>query len=263
MTQLSERPLHRIDDLPGYRRRILITPAARQVSAALEDDIHCMLVTLHHDGDRITGVVPEMERAPWTTCPGACEVLVRSFVGLPLAEARVPQLKRINCTHLYDLAVLAAAHAGDDTSFAYDVLVSDPIAGEQWVELRNEDKVLHCWHLRDGKIVAPAVIANLGLAQLRDWIATLEPAAAEAARVLQWASLVAHGRTMSMARQSDPLTMQPNCHTFQPEQAMVTRRVGRRIDFTHAVRAPLGHFDSGRFHDDPHRDEHPEPPTPA
>jgi hypothetical protein len=251
-----------LDDLPGYRRRILITPGDGQVSAALEDDFHCMLVTLRHDGVRITGVEPEMERAPWNTCPGAGDILVRSFVGLPLAEARAPSQKRMNCTHLYDLAVLAAAHAGDSASFAYDVLVSDPVDGEQWVELRHGSRTLHSWHLREGRILAPETIAGLGLVQLRDWIATLDPAAAEAARVLQWASLVSHGRTMPMARQSDATAMQPSCYSFQPEQAVLARRIGRRIDFTRASRKPLEHFDGHRFHHDPHQSEHPEPPTP-
>ena len=251
-----------LDDLPGFRRRILITPGARHVSAALEDDIHCMLVTLQHDGERITGVEPEMDRAPWTSCPGAREVLVRSFIGLPLAAARAPREKRINCTHLYDLAVLAAAHAADPVAFAYDVLVSDPVSGEQWTELRHGGRVLHRWQLRDGAIVSPQALAGRHLMQLRDWIATLDPAAAEAARVLQWASMVAHGRTMPLSRQSDAAAMQPNCHSFQPEHATTAQRVGRRIDFARASRAPLAHFDGTRFHDDPQRDEHPEPPTP-
>ncbi len=251
--------------IPGFRRRIRIIPGVGQASAALEDDLHCMLVTLQHDGERITGVEPVMDRAPWTTCPGARAVLRGTFLGLPLAEAqqRAAPEKRQNCTHLHDLALLAAAHAGDREGLVYDVLAGDPVDGEQSVELRKDGKRVQFWHLRDGSITMPEGIAGRSLTQLRDWIATLDTDAAEAARILQWASLVAHGRTMPLSRQSNAQAIPPNCHTFQPEQAAVAQRVGQRIDFSRALRAPLEHFDGATFHDDPHRAEHPEPPTPA
>jgi len=64
-----------VQDLPGYRRRIRIEPRTSAeggaVLAMLEDDMHCMAVTLRHEGGVVTAVEPVMERAPWTTCPGA------------------------------------------------------------------------------------------------------------------------------------------------------------------------------------------------
>jgi hypothetical protein len=40
----------RIDDLPGYRRRLRVTPSDGSVRSELEDGYHCMAVTIQHDG---------------------------------------------------------------------------------------------------------------------------------------------------------------------------------------------------------------------
>ncbi len=56
-----------LDELPGFRRRFRITPEASLVRGELEDDYHCMRVTIHHDGKTATAIEPIMARAPWTT----------------------------------------------------------------------------------------------------------------------------------------------------------------------------------------------------
>ena len=126
-----------IDDLPGYRRRIRIEPGEGTVRAMLEDDMHCMTVMLRHEQGIVTAVEPEMERAPWTTCPGARAQLVATFAGKPLSEVTARREKRANCTHLHDLAVFAAAHASDGAALTYDVLVSDQVDGLRLLELRR------------------------------------------------------------------------------------------------------------------------------
>src|SRR3546814_17138607 len=75
------------------------------------DLYHCMRVTLHHDGMIATRIEPELLRAPWTTCPGASAQLVETFTGVALADFPARGDKPINCTHLHDLALLAAVHA--------------------------------------------------------------------------------------------------------------------------------------------------------
>src|SRR4051812_30672376 len=99
-----------------YRRRITLdAPAPGQVTAELEDDFHHFRVLLGHDGSVVTAVAGEAVRFPWTTCPSAASQL-RGLVGTPLpttASAIAAVLPaRENCTHLYDLAGLALAHAG-------------------------------------------------------------------------------------------------------------------------------------------------------
>jgi hypothetical protein len=227
---------------PGYRRRIRIEPAQGAVLAMLEDDLHCMAVILRHDGETVLAVEPVTERMPWDTCPGAGAKLVETFAGQPLSEVTARREKRANCTHLHDLAVLAAAHAHDERGLIYEISASDPIEGRRILELRRDGELRLRWIEQDGVLVEPASAAGQALLALRDWIGALPALEQEPARVLQWASLVAHGRTMPMEEQSRAADLPPNCYTFQPERAPVAKRVGRRIDFSEGPVTPLAGF---------------------
>src|SRR5262245_25567153 len=109
--------------------------------------MHCMVVTVHHDGTVATALEPEMARAPWTTCPGAIEQLRQTFTGVRLDAFAERGEKQQNCTHLHDLAVLAAAHAFDDRPVVYDVLVADPVDGVTRAELRKDGAPILGWTL--------------------------------------------------------------------------------------------------------------------
>lgn len=251
-----DSPLPPLDRLPGFRRRIHIVPgqgagpgagqAAAQVSAAVEDDIHCMAVILSHDGTLITAAEGITHRMPWNTCPGARAVLAQTFTGLPLAEApaRARAAKRSNCTHLFDMAELAAVHALDPVPTTYDVLVSDPVAGQSRAELRRDGQTQLAWTLASDHV---AEAGGAHLVALREWIATLPPEAREGARILQWACLVAHGRTMPWADQADPTRMPANCFAFQPERTGTAHRIDTRLDFSGAGREPLSHWTGRAF----------------
>lgn len=227
------------DRLPGFRRSFIITPGTGSTQAAVEDDFHHMAVTLHHDGAVITSIEAAMHRAPWTTCPGALAVLERTFAGALLQDAMARGGKPDNCTHLYDLAVLAASHALDDGCTRYDIAVSDPVAGCVHAEIRCHGSLLMRWVLTDDVLAYPPEIAGTPLIALKGWIATLPPPQREAAKLLQWASFIAHGRRIPLAAQSDATRMPPNCYSFQPTRAAVAERVGQIVDFSHGGRAPL------------------------
>lgn len=228
--------------LPGYRRAIRIVPAAARVTAMLEDDIHAMAVMLHHAGGVVTRVEPDVVRAPWSTCPGAAARLVATFAGRPLAEVTARREKAANCTHLHDLAVLAAAHAGDAAPTLYEVAVSDPIAGERMLGLRRDGATALSWTERDGVLTAPTAVAGHTLPALREAIAAMPAGAQEAARLLRWAAMVAHARTVPMERQSNAMALPPSCYTFQPDRAPIARRIGKRYDFSAGGRVPLAVF---------------------
>jgi hypothetical protein len=229
-----------LDNRPRFWRRFVVTPALGHVVSEVEDDFHCMRVTIHHDGRVATAVKGEMIRAPWTTCPGAPVQLEKTFTGVALDDYAARGEKQANCTHLHDLATIAAAHAHDKAPLVYDILVGDPVEGRREAELRRNGEALLHWTLEGITVIAPEEIAGLDLLKLGGWIATLDPTMQEAARVLRWGSLIANGRTIPLAQQSDATRMPPNCYTFQPEMARKARRVGVIRDFSKGTAQPLG-----------------------
>src|SRR3546814_6195828 len=120
------------------------------------DLYHCMRVTLHHDGMIATRIEPELLRAPWTTCPGASAQLVETFTGVALADFPARGDKPINCTHLHDLALLAAVHAADTQPLVYDAPIADPVDGLRRAELCPAGRTVLAWTETAFRIVAPA-----------------------------------------------------------------------------------------------------------
>lgn len=229
-----------LDSLPGFRRRFIVTPSQDRVCGAVKDDFHCMSVTIHHSEGIATAIEPVVERAPWTTCPGAAAQLVRTFTGVALGTFAVRGEKTANCTHLHDLALLAAAHAYDAAPLTYDILVCDPEDGRRRAELRRDGKTVLSWVHTDGVIVEPEKLAGVTFDKLRPWIESLDSAGQEAARLLRWGTMVANGRTIPMEFQSDASRLaRGSCYTFQPDIAKAARRVGEIRDFSRTAAQPL------------------------
>lgn len=225
----------------GYRRRILIEPGDGVVTAELEDDYHRMVVTLRHEGGVVRAVESEMKRSPWTLCPGAMEQLAQTFTGLALAEVARRGGKSQNCTHLYDLATWAAAHASSPAPIAYEVLATDVVDGRRTATLWRDGVQVFHWRLVGDRLAEPAELEGLTLFGLNDWIATLDAEGREAARVLRWATIVAHGRGMEMpAGMAATRFPSGSCFNFQPERAPHSfRRPGADIDFSADGREPM------------------------
>lgn len=236
-----------IDQMPGFRRRFRVTTGDGWVRSEVEDDYHCMSVTLRHAQGVVRAVEPVLQRAPWTTCPGAVEQLRQTFDGLQLDGFVARGDKTQNCTHLHDLALLAAVHAQDREILVYDILVSDSVGGRREVELRRNGAPLLGWIEQDQRIVEPVELAGLKLDQLKPWIDSLDPQRQEPARLLRWGAMLAHGRIIPMERQSDARRMPPNCYSFQPARAAVAKRVGLIRDFSTGTAQPLDPInDTGR-----------------
>jgi hypothetical protein len=234
------KPLTALDQLPGFRRRIRVTPGAMSVHSAVEDDYHCMAVTIHHDGKTATAIEPIMERAPWTICPGAIATLQATFTGVALADFPARGEKRENCTHLHDLAVLAAAHAADRSPLVYDILVSDPIQGRRRVELRRDGTAILEWVDARYVIIEPAELAGVRLDKMRPWIDSLDAQGREAARLLQWGAILAHGRSRPLDAQSDARSIGADrCYTFQTRRVASAQRSGAIRDFSVGTLQPL------------------------
>jgi hypothetical protein len=191
-----------------------------------------MALTISHDGHTITALDSITRRAPWDACTGAQAVAKRSFIGLPLDAALPASEKRSNCTHLYDLAVLAAAHARDAQPLVYDVLVSDPIAAHadlMLAEIRRNGVAVWQWQMRgqmrETLLLAPAAVAGVKLTELRDWIATLCAPEAEAARMLQWVSMMANVRQSRSSHIGPPPAARQRCYVLGGELASENRKL--------------------------------------
>jgi hypothetical protein len=226
-------------DEPAFHRHVLITPGADAVSAWVEDDYHHMGVTLYHDGETITRVAADMVRAPWSTCPGAVEQLAGTFTGVRLDAAAMRGEKQLNCTHLHDMAVIAAAHARDAAPTRYEIMVTDRIDAVRIAEITRAGRLALRIVERDNVVEEPAEAAGKTLFQLGDWIASLDRQGQEAARLLRWGAIIAHGRAIPMEKQSDATRMPPNCFTFQESRKGKAKRVGEVMDFSTTSRQPL------------------------
>lgn len=217
--------------VPAFHRAILITPEPGHVSAEVEDDFHHMLVVLRHDGECIAEVEATVLRAPWTTCPGAEEVVRRSFRGVRMADAPAVRGKSLNCTHLFDLVLFAAAHAREVQPLRYDIRVTDAVGGVRELRLERNGAIAMRWTERESKLESPEDLVGRTLYQLGDAIAAMEAGEAEMARILRWAGLMALGRRLrdDLAR---AMPRDPVCFSFQPENARKAERIGEVIDFS-------------------------------
>lgn len=196
-----------------FRRLIdLRREADGAVVGWLEDDFHHFGITLEHDGERVTNVKVASVRVPFTTCPTAAGNL-DGMIGNPLSArstdvgAMIPM--REQCTHMFDLAGLAMAHAATGRSHRrYEAIIPDRdiIArepgrrrllgqGQAWL-LRDGEEVLR-WTIDQRTITGPDEWAGQSMvANFRAKTEALPLEKAEAATVLRRAVMVAGGRTL-------------------------------------------------------------------
>lgn len=243
-----------------YRRAIRLRGDDHEVAGELSDDFHHFRVRLVHDGQRVQEVVGEDVRVPWTTCPGALQPL-RRMRGAPVSRllrellAHTPPHEQ--CTHLHDLACLAAAHAARAVAGAptaverrYDIAIPDRVDGETRAVLKRDGNVVLAWELRDSEILRSEPVeftgTLLGSEQYRQAVAALaDDDLAEAAWVLKRAIRIGSARTIDFERMTigTPFGSSAGsaCHTFAPEQIGQSYRVyGVVRDFTDDPTAGIG-----------------------
>ena len=239
MSDPSDRPDPKAD---AYRRavRLVASPPAadglQTVVADLDDDFHRFRVTLRHDGDRVHSVEGEGLRFPWTSCPDAAGPL-RALVGAPLSPrataAAAHADPRANCTHMFDLAALAMAHAGAGRpgTRLYEAEIPRRVRGHTRARLWRDGELLLEWTIddRNGIVDAPPYSDAPWQGGFMQWVDTnLDPDAAEAAIVLRRAATIGHGRGMDLdvyerASEIAPV-MNAICFTFQTPQVEVALR---------------------------------------
>lgn len=202
----------------GYMRRLIDLRREPDGAAVgwMEDDFHHFGVTIEHDGETISDVRVISARFPFSTCPFAGANL-QGMIGQPISRrstdigAMVPM--REQCTHMFDLAGLAMAHAASSRQHRrYEAIVLDReiVAweaglrrllgpGVAWL-LRDGEEVLR-WHVDRREITAPTEWA--GQSMIKDFRARTEAMDiddAEAATVLRRTVMIASGRTLDPDR---------------------------------------------------------------
>ena len=216
----------------AFRRRIrTVLEGPDLVTGGLEDDFHYFQVRVRHDGERVLDVEADSKRWPWSTCPSAAEPL-RALAGMPLSVRCMAvgawSDPRQNCTHMFDLAGLAVAHAarGGPTGTArqYDVEIpaGAQAGGPTDVSLWRDGTLRLRWTLDGLACVAPPPYSSVrwrgGFLRWAD--EHLDADDSEAAIVLRRACDIGMGRGMDL--DAIPLaldalgTQGAICHTMQP-----------------------------------------------
>lgn len=227
-----------------YRRRIRLIHRPRQVVAELEDTTHGFRLTLSHDNNKVTNIVAEPIRYPFDTCPGAVASL-HPLIACPL-DIDSNTMRSVlnpgrNCTHLYDLALLALAHCGRaGQQRIYDISVPDECDSGTEIQVSCDGTALHKWHVTDHKIVQPTSLQGKPLMHgFYHWAsAQFAGDALEAALVLQRGYFVAKSRRYDYMNSAGRLAREDNmpegaCYTYSSgvvEHAVHTGSMGR--DFT-------------------------------
>jgi hypothetical protein len=228
---------------PGiYRRRILIEGGDGEVRADLEDDPHRYGVRLRHDGQQVTGIEGVALRTPWALCVGAV-VMLHELVGMALSPKPQAVYRRTDgsqqCTHLFDLAGLAIAHAARGTvRRQYDMQVSCPEADDvqEAVLQRDGEEVLR-WQFRRPLMLAPERFAGFSFKRLL--VAAEAPGVDidehEAIVVLHRASFTSVSRYFDLdgMRVAGDIPLKDACYVYRPGvAAQAARMVGSTRDFT-------------------------------
>lgn len=182
-----------------FRRRLHWRAMQGHVEVALEDSNHGFRLRLTHDAQRITQLSAEPLRFPFTTCPEAV-ASVQVLVGLELTavtEQRAALPQATNCTHLIDMALLAAAHAADTgTERLYDIAVADERDGVTHARITCGEHIVHDWTIRAHLIETPSALAGRpAMRGFYAWVAQeLHGLSREAAQALQRGYFVAQSR---------------------------------------------------------------------
>jgi hypothetical protein len=235
-----------------YRRRILLASEPGRVVADLEDDFHRMRVLVEHDGERVLAIDGETARFPWTQCPGALAPL-QALRGVKLTTSTTAAANganpRQNCTHLFDIATLAVAHAAAGRERRrYDIAVPDRNDNRTRPTLARDGEPLLAWEVRAGEITGPDRFAGRslrGMGFLRWAEAEFDADGAEAAIVLRRGVFISAGRLNDLDTAPNAAALiqwtGATCHSFTPGIAESAHRVvGASLEFSHRPDALLG-----------------------
>jgi hypothetical protein len=224
----------------GYRRAIRLHDLTGQATAEIEDDFHHFVVTVLHDGVRVTDARGQAIRYPWSSCPLAAGSLA-ALAGLPISSDPTAVYRHIDpllqCTHMFEMAGLAATQAARGLGERrYEATVSDPAGGWVEAELACDGEPVLRWRLRDGVIAEPARHRGKRPSDFRSQtLADLPHEEAEYLLILRRVTALAGARGMDIDRFATAADMNLGraCFVFRPGIAEhAQRRLGSVRDFS-------------------------------
>lgn len=216
-----------------FFRRIILDVTATQCRVAMEDEYHYFVLNLGHDGERITSVDSTSLRTPWTICPQAAGLL-QAFVGQKMRQRIPVSLPEIDikqqCTHQYDLLILALTHANRPGRREYQAKITGALHETRHAELwLNDDKLLDWW-LQGTSIHSNDEFDQQNLRSIMPWAQeTLGDQQLEALFVQRRAVMVASGKGVNLdliKNAGEIMDMRGGgCFAFQPERAEQAGRI--------------------------------------
>ncbi|HEX7857549.1 MAG TPA: hypothetical protein VF503_28045 [Sphingobium sp.] len=229
----------------GFHRRIRISPYPDRVVVGLEDNLHFFAMELAHSDGEISDLRMRMERYPWNICAGASAFLRQGLVGRKLDE--LPQIDiSQHCTHLFELAVLCAAHTDDQSPVQYDLHVDDWVANRTAVRLLIDNRLVLDLKVHGTIVETPGEWFGRDVFQLSQSLQEGDAANREKAMLVARAIYVSLGRAAPMvdrAVERGPRILGV-CYSYQPARVEEAARVPHsRREFSEPSRQPLEDFD--------------------
>lgn len=222
-----------LDSPHVFFRRIIFDVSATQCHVAMEDEHHYFVLSLGHDGERITSVDSTSRRTPWTLCPQAAGKL-QEFVGQPLRQRIAVQLSEIDakqqCTHQYDLLMVALAQATQPGRREYVAKVVGAMHEYRHAQLWLNGQKLLDWRLRGTTIHSDDELDQQDLRSILPWAQeTLSDWKLEALFVQRRAVMVAASKGLNLDLISNAgqamVARAGACFVFQPERAEQAVRI--------------------------------------
>ncbi|MCW1432300.1 DUF2889 domain-containing protein [Novosphingobium sp. JCM 18896] len=244
---LTRYPLNDDYGAGAFRRRVRQRTDTNRSTAIVDDSHHSMWVRLHHDGAAVTGVESAMLRFPADTCPGARSVLdelVGYAISTPAGDLFAGGRARRNCTHLFDLAVLAFRFIRDVSSErVMDFFLPDAPDGQQRAQAYLDGERVLDWWLEDEVIVSPPSFAgfDLNAGFISRVMATHVGIERDMALMMQKSVHVARGRKRVVDRRpghplTDAIDMLDACYTYsEPRFSKAGECAGYVRDFSDGV----------------------------
>lgn len=212
-----------------FIRRIELAASTQSVVASVQDFQHHFEVTVHHDGELVTGIEPLAVRWPWSVCADAGGEL-RELVGRRIGEEPHVRGADRHCTHQLDIAALAVRFAGLGLEHRiFDITIAGWDQPGATAELVRDDGYGLSWTYERTTITWPPPFAGQSIthgfaAWARD---ALDPDTAEAALILRRAVWIAPARGLDLD-QLDVIAESGiaagSCYATQPERIHIVRR---------------------------------------